>query len=269
LSGEAATEPKKKRNPSMGVDKYSVPAVGRMNEILMLLVRRGDRLTISEIAQTTGIAKTTCLRLLSSLTQYGFLSFHPNEGSYGLGAKLIVLGKKAESTLSWMDDLKSMLGDFALAIQETVKVSVLQNDHVSVLLRAESPQPLRISLSSGSTFPIHTGAASKMLLAQLSEEDANSILPESLESFTKNTITDKQSLLAHVARIREAGYAVDHEEYVSGVFAVAVPITLPGRLAAVSVTFLRPEDLETTIQSLLPKLRNFVDHARSMLANYS
>lgn len=259
----------KKRNPSMGIDRYSVPAIGRMNDILMLLEQRGDRLTISEIAESTEIAKTTCLRLLSSLTKYGFLSFHPNEGTYGLGAKLIMLGKKAETTLSWMDDLKSMLSDFRSSIRETVKVSVLQNDHVSVLMRAESPQPLRISLSSGSTFPIHVGAASKMLLAQLSDDDARKILPETLDAFTRKTITDRNELLAHVAQIRELGYAVDYGEYVAGVSAVAVPIRLPGRLAAVSVTFLEPDDLQQTVQPLLPKLRAFVDDVHAMLANYS
>jgi len=238
------------------MNNYTVPAVDRFNQIVTLLEKKGTSMNISEISDETGIAKTTCLRLLSAMTQYGFLAYHSDRGQYGLGTRFIQLGKKAENQMPWMNSLRTILRDFVSRINETAKISILENDHTLVILREESSNPLKISLSTGSTFPIHAGGASKMLLAGLSQEEQNAILPRNLYRFTGKTITSRKDLKDHLSRILEQGYAVDNEEYLEGLIAVAVPVTLPGMNASLSVSFLKPESPEDKIKELLPLLKN-------------
>ena len=50
----------------------------------------------------------------------------------------------------------------------------------------------------------------------------------SLPCFTEHTITDPEQFLAAVEEAAHTGIGVDHEEYLTGVNAVAVPLTGPG-----------------------------------------
>ena len=176
---------------------------------------------------------------------------------YKLGTRLIHLGRTATAARPWLEELKTALDEFAAELQETVKVSVLENKRALVLLRVDSPGPIKISFTPGSSFPLHAGAASKLLLAGLSPAEREAILPENLERFTAQTITDKNILSAHLADITVQGYAVDGEEFLEGLIAVAVPISLPDNEAALSVSFLKPANLSEKISFLLPKMRAF------------
>ena len=45
-----------------------------------------------------------------------------------------------------------------------------------------------------------------------------------LERYTANNLTDADALRSELGRIKRDGYAFDDEEYLSGLFCVAVPI---------------------------------------------
>jgi IclR family acetate operon transcriptional repressor len=71
----------------------------------------------------------------------------------------------------------------------------------------ETDRPLRVVATSGRHVALHCTSAGKCLLAYGLAE-----LPVSLPGRTARTITDRGTLDAHLARIREVGYAYDDEE---------------------------------------------------------
>jgi IclR family KDG regulon transcriptional repressor len=70
----------------------------------------------------------------------------------------------------------------------------------------------------------HCTAHGKALLAFLSLDEIEDVLGEGLEKFTENTITDRESLMDELKKIRENGYAYDYEERMMGVRCVAAPV---------------------------------------------
>src|SRR5450756_2068866 len=76
----------------------------------------------------------------------------------------------------------------------------------------------------GARLPLHCTASGKALLAVLSPDEVEQVLPDTLAVFTPNTTIDRAALSAELEQIRETGVAYDHEEYVMGVCAVATPV---------------------------------------------
>jgi len=63
----------------------------------------------------------------------------------------------------------------------------------------------------------------KVFLAQLDDEEALQLIRSyGLARYTQKSITDGQAYLQELARVRREGYAVDDEEYLPGVRAVAL-----------------------------------------------
>ena len=95
----------------------------------------------------------------------------------------------------------------------------------------ESRQDLKITAPVGTTIPMLAGAVGKVFLATMDGEQARKIVKsKGLPRFTDNSIVDTALYFQELKRVREKGFAVDDEEYILGVRAVASPLMGLGQL---------------------------------------
>jgi IclR family transcriptional regulator, acetate operon repressor len=65
-------------------------------------------------------------------------------------------------------------------------------------------------------------------LAQMPAAQRRRLLAHvSLERFTENTLTDLSALEQELGRAKEEGYAIDNEEFLPGLFCIAVSVPNP------------------------------------------
>ena len=96
--------------------------------------------------------------------------------------------------------------------------------------RLQTLSAVRVSL------PAHCTAIGKALLAGLTDEQVERLLPKRLPAETANTITHPDELLADLARVRAIGVAYDREELTIGISAVGAEIRgASGGVAALSI----------------------------------
>jgi IclR family acetate operon transcriptional repressor len=77
----------------------------------------------------------------------------------------------------------------------------------------------------GVSRPYNCTAVGKVILAHLPTSEFERLAAaESFVQFTPNSITDPTQLAAELERIRQQGYALDHEEFRIGGCCVAAPI---------------------------------------------
>ena len=113
----------------------------------------------------------------------------------------------------------------------SVFLGILNWGHVTILDIVESSQDLSITAPVGSTIPLLAGAVGKVFLASMTNEEAAKIIKsKGLPRFTENSIVDLHMYVKELEQVREKGYAVDDEEYILGVRAVAAPLMGLGQL---------------------------------------
>lgn len=225
-------------------DSISVPSLDRMDKILRLLAVEPTGVSPTEICKRIAIPKSSGYRILASLQEGGYVSSTDGNRTYRLGPILYRLARRALSEVDLAELARPYLAELANRLNETSKISVAKGNQVEVIACVESSSKLRISVAVGEDFPMHAGAASKVLLAFLPEQIRENVISSNLPRFTPNTIVDRTQLYEVLAQIRSTRIAYDNEEFVEGIRAVASPIfDFAGAvIAAISVAYLAAED---------------------------
>lgn len=214
----------------------AVPALDRADVVLQLLASSKEPVRTTELAQRTGLAKSTLYLLLASLEQRRWIE--KKGGGYVVGIGLYMLG----CAYVHFDDLQSTFraaaAEFVIQHNEVVQLAVLQGSDVVYLAREDAHRPVRLVSDIGTRLPAHACALGKALLAQLSDGDVLQLLPDTLVAITDRTITSHEVLCDELAEVRKMGLAHDLEEVAAGLicFAVYAGETPMGRRIAVSTS---------------------------------
>lgn len=226
--------------------RNGVPVLERTMEMLSLLERDSDGMTIRAITAELGLPRSTVYRVLNTLLAHKLVRRNA-AGAFALGPRLVSLAARVRSEAGSYD-----LGEIAMPLMrqmrdnlgEPVKLSIRDGDHAKVIVallgqREYSPAP-----STGTSYPLHAGAASKMILAHVAPDDLDRLLSAPLTRYTPRTITAPERLRADLARVRRQNFAQDMGEHNITVHAIATPVfDAAGKfLAALSIPFLADKD---------------------------
>lgn len=207
--------------------KKIVPAINKMDKIFNYLYLT-ERATQSQISKKLNISKATTNRLVYSLLQLGYIVQHGRE--YSLGNRFEYFSNKNHNILKNIS--YPHLENLSLKFKETFKLSVLDKDKIRVIASVESSDYDRITVPENAIFPLHAGAASKLLICQLSDKRLNSLLSETLSKYTNNTITNKDDLKKELFKINIKKISYDNMEHSNKISAVAVPIYNKNKIIA-------------------------------------
>jgi DNA-binding IclR family transcriptional regulator len=204
--------------------RYTVDAAAKALDLLSAFSFRQPRLSLAELATSTGIPRPTAFRLVTTLEQAGFVS--KVSGEYQLGIKCFVLGNVVAATLDIREKAQPHLEALRDATGETVHLAVLDDWQVLYLERLRSPRPIGFMRSRiGGAVPAHCTGLGKTLLAFKPEDEVGDWLStQPLKAMTPQTITSPRRLVKELRAIRERGYGVDEQEHEIGVRCIAAPV---------------------------------------------
>lgn len=132
--------------------------------LLLCAFREGDRaLSLSELADRVGLARSTTLRLLASLQHFGFLLRRGDR--YALGPEVSRLHAVHAASFDVAEVVMPVLRALSERTQESATYYVRQGDRRLCLCRVDSPQPLRDHGRAGDLFPLDRGSGGRVLLA--------------------------------------------------------------------------------------------------------
>ncbi|MDN0199474.1 IclR family transcriptional regulator [Streptomyces sp. S.PNR 29] len=203
-----------------------VRSVRRALDILGLLSEDRPVITLREITEATGLAKTTALRLVQTLEESGLLWSHP--AGYTAGPGLWRWAYLARSQWEVPRETRKVMRDLADRLGETVNLFIARDVHRVCVAHEESPHPLRHVVDVGDEQPLWAGASSKVLLRDASDARLRRV---ALSSPHGEAYADR--LRAWAEEAAQRGYAVSSSEWDDGLTAVAVPVTgLSGAVVA-------------------------------------
>lgn len=163
--------PRKARTPSLADQHAAQGGAAAVDRALTLLsvFQAGDAsLSLAELAERTGLYKSTALRLLASLEHGGFLQ-RLEDGRYRLGAELARLGSLYAESFDLEALVMPVLHALVAQTSESAAYHVRERrggQWVRVCLyRVDSPHVLRDHVRAGDVLPEDRGAGARVLRA--------------------------------------------------------------------------------------------------------
>ena len=125
------------------------------------------------------------------------------------------------------------------AVNETIHLTVPDALHCMVVVdRVDCDHAVRTFHTIGDTSPLHATATGSAVLAHLRKSEVERSPRARWRVTARRPSPTRAQLRAELRRVRERGYAVNHNQYIQGVCAIAAPV-LDGEdapLAAVAIS---------------------------------
>lgn len=207
-------------------DAERIPTNLRTLLILEILGKSDQAMTATQINEQLGLPKQTVHRLCVTLEENGFLTRPGNAKKYQVARRLRELGAGLLHNSRDHVARHQILKSVAESVGETVNYAVPGHTGMNYVDRVETDWPFRIQLPIGTSVPFHCTASGKTFLASLTPQKRKAIVASlDLEKMTQHTLSDSESLLAELNQVSKQGYALDREEFIEGMVAIAVPIS--------------------------------------------
>lgn len=244
-----------------------IQSVRRALLILELFSERRPALTMSEIAELTGLNRATSYRFCQTLLNLGYLE-EADERRLRPGLRAVSLARAALSSHELPELALPHLRELRNVTGETVNLALLDGSEVVYVSRLLSEDLLALRLFVGSRLPAYASSLGRAMLAFLPEDEVEVILDgHEMRSITEYTIVDRNRLMTELRRIRRRGYAINNQELVIGICGVAAPVFgVSGRpIAAINVSLTRVPERDEIDSRLAPQVVDAA-HAVSELA---
>jgi IclR family pca regulon transcriptional regulator len=256
-----------------GHDGDFVQSLERGLSVIRAFDAEHPKLTLSEVAASTGLSRAAARRFLRTLVQLGYMR---SDGSrFALRPKILELGYAYLSSLTLPEVAMPHLEQLVEQVHESSSVSELDGDDVVYIARVPTKRIMTVTISVGTRFPAYATSMGRVLLAAQSEERLEEYLEStSLRGLTGHTITSATALRRELRKIRSQGWALVDQELEEGLRSIAAPIRdADGQvIAAVNLsTHAGRRTLNTIVDEFLQPLlttarRIEVDLARSSRA---
>ena len=147
-----------------------VEAVERALSILDAFGDGAPRLSLTEIAERSGLYPSTVLRLAASLDRFGYLH-RGQDGLFRLGPTPLRLGLLYRDAFDLAEHVRPALARLVEQTGETAAFYVRDSERRVCLYRHHSPRLIRHHIEEGAVLPLDRGASGRVLMAFTGGDD--------------------------------------------------------------------------------------------------
>ncbi|WP_413106030.1 IclR family transcriptional regulator C-terminal domain-containing protein [Streptomyces sp. Inha503] len=232
---------------------------------------RGGGMTLSAVAEATGLARATARRSLLTLVELGYAE--ADGRTFRPLPRVLELGYAPLAELGFADIAQPHMRELVRTVHESASLAVLDGGDIRYIARVPTVRIMSVNITIGTRFPAYATSMGRVLLAGL-DADARAahlagVRPEPL---TRHTVTDVAELARVVERAAADGHALVDQELEEGLRSLAVPVRdARGRVvAALNVaTHAGRGTAESARAELLPALRATAARIEADLATAS
>ena len=252
----AALEPGVK---ARSADRSGIQVISRAAAILRVLRDQPQGLSLAQIAERVGLARSTVQRIVAALQSERMIITIGN-GGIRLGPEITAL---AEATkVSVVEFCRPFLLEITRATGETADLSVLQGHQLIFLDQVAGTHRLRAISAVGDKFPLTDTANGRAILAAMNPDEAERFAR--LEWDQLGMDEDWAKLSQMLKTVRQTGLAYDMDEHTSGISAIGVAFTdwigVPHAIS-VPIPSTRFEAQKRRVQAALLKAKALVTKA--------
>lgn len=259
---------------NLGSDYTLVRGLTRGLDLLRAInVQEGGRSSLGQLAEVTGLHRTTVRRLLETLIAEGYVRRSDSDDSYCLALRVRSLAEGFRDD-DWISGIVApALSELLQAVVWPSDLTTPQGAHLVIRESTHRFSPLSFHRAMvGQTMPMLLTAAGRAFLAACPDDQRDEILQlvRAGDDDQARLAADERFVHNVLGRTREQGYGSNDGEWTSQrkVGAIALPIMLNGRpLGAINLVYLnRMVTLKEAERRYLPALQRAVSRIEEKLA---
>lgn len=203
----------------------SVKSITKVLDILEHLGSSKRVVSVSDLARETKINVSTAYRLLQTLMARGYVVQEQANRGYVIGPRFFQLGSAYLEGSDLASIARPYLETLRDTVHETAYLVTFSQGEIVQLCKSDGQQAVSASARSMVREPAYCTATGKVLLSGLPAEELKAYLKGiEIRAHTPQTQTNKTQVLREIEKVRQAGFAVDIEEFVPNLCCVSVPV---------------------------------------------
>lgn len=212
---------------------YRPPAIIKAIQLIEYLAKNTPS-TLSELVRELQLSPSSLHGILHTLLEANWLQ-NDRQKRFSLGPGLRDLVNSVAQQYDIIQISRPIMEVLADELGESVFLGRKENDKLVIEECIEGYKEMRIGARSGVRLPLMAGALGKVFLAEtMNNDQIHTLLRKTnLPEFTENSITDPDVFVSELEKTRNQGYAIDDEEYLRGVRAIAAPVFYHKNIVAV------------------------------------
>lgn len=237
----------------------------RVLDILELLSNSEVGMTLTELAKALDAPKSSIMPLVHTMCARNFIYMQKDTLRYFIGVATYTVGISYNNRQTSLQFIKQEMNQITAACGETCQLGIQSRNMILYIAKTESSQPIRLISSVGKQLPMYCTGLGRVLLSYKPVEEIRHMYPDTLKSYTPNTVATVDDLLKELAITRERGYALEQEETNLMINCVAVSLNVHGApVAAISVSIptfrLSEQKIQDTVKVLFEAKQRIEAH---------
>jgi IclR family pca regulon transcriptional regulator len=208
-----------------------VQSLARGLSVVRAFDRGHARMTLSKVAERTGLTRAVVRRNLLTLQHLGYVGVDGRD--FYLRPRVLDLGYSYLSSLGLGEIALQAMEELSHRVGESCSMAVLDESDIVYVARVPVRRVMSIALGVGARLPAFATSMGRVLLAAMDDVEldawsaANRFYP-----ITEHTLHKPAAWRAEIARVRRDGHAIVAQELELGLCSVAVPVHANGRVVA-------------------------------------
>jgi DNA-binding IclR family transcriptional regulator len=226
--------------------RYAVPALDKGLDIIELLVRETDGLTLNEIARTLNRTSSELFRMVNALCRRGFILQHEG-GRYTLTLRLFELAHRHMPIRSLTAAALPLMRELVNKTLQSCHLTVFHAGRAMVVAQVDSPERWAFGLKVGALVGL-TDTASGYVLLGFQDEAERMRMLASHQAVEGELDVPRDKLLETVMEVARRGYAQNPSRQIRGVMNIAFPVlgVSSNAVAALNIPYIERIDKKVT-----------------------
>lgn len=212
--------------PLRPLDRSFVSSLAHGLSVLEAIADCEHDIGLAELAERVKFRKTSTWRLAHTLVELGYLHQDSHSRNFRPAARTLALGYAYFDGLDLKQLSLPLLRQLLDRHNETVNLAVRSGDHLIYIDRLNTSHIVAINLHIGSRLPLYCTSLGRALISEMPdiwvEQYMQRIMGDS--KLRNDVLAELKKLRQNLLKTRECGYALNNEELVNGLRALACPI---------------------------------------------
>ncbi len=198
--------------------------VERVFSVLRVVAATADGASVTNLAQQTGLAKSTVSRICATLEGLQAIERLSDNNRFKIGRGLVALVANLPHSENLVAIAHPYLQELNAAIGETAAITLPEGDYAYVAQQIASDHAIQVRDWTGVRIPMYVQSTGRVFLAERTAEAMERYLATPRHPYTPKTVCNPEQFKALLAEIKKQGFAWVFEEFEEGLSAVAAPV---------------------------------------------